>query len=51
VLAQEYGKAIADSGGIGLAVQIERELEAAMGGPANQPAGDPPVLHTKRNEP
>jgi flagellar protein FlgJ len=51
VLAQEYGKAIADSGGIGLAVQIERELEAAMGGPANQPAGDPPVLNTKRNEP
>jgi hypothetical protein len=51
VLAQEYGKAIAESGGIGLAVQIERELSAAMGGPANQPAGDPPVPNTKRNEP
>lgn len=29
LLAQEYGKAIANSGGIGLAVQIERELQAA----------------------
>lgn len=30
LLAQEYGKAIANGGGIGLAVQIERELAAAM---------------------
>ncbi|MEK0085002.1 rod-binding protein [Benzoatithermus flavus] len=29
LLAQEYGKAIANNGGIGLAVQIERELQAA----------------------
>jgi hypothetical protein len=51
VLAQEYGKAITESGGIGLAVQIERELEAAMGGPTHPPAGHPPAPDTKRNEP
>ena len=51
VLAQEYGKAIAESGGIGLAVQIERELEAAIGGATNPTAGDSPAPATERNEP
>jgi Rod binding domain-containing protein len=45
LLAQEYGKAIADGGGIGLAVQIERELQAAMAGGAHHPAS----LRTETN--
>ena len=51
MLAQEYGKAMAESGGIGLAVQIERELKAAMGGATNRPDGDPPAPDNTRNEP
>jgi Rod binding domain-containing protein len=38
LLAQEYGKAIANAGGVGLAVQIERELRAAMVGSGTNPA-------------
>jgi Rod binding domain-containing protein len=30
MLAQEYGKAIANAGGIGLAARIEQEIHAAM---------------------
>jgi hypothetical protein len=51
VLAQEYGKAIAESGGIGLAVQIERELAAAMGAATNPPAGAPPAPGPDREQP
>lgn len=43
VLAQEYGKAIAEAGGIGIAVQVERAMRAGLvpEGSAPEQAGEP----------
>ena len=53
MLAQEYGRALAETGGIGLALAIEREMRAAAAGRpvASQNSGEAVLPRAQASDP
>jgi peptidoglycan hydrolase FlgJ len=50
MLAQEYGRALADAGGIGLALAMEREMRTAIAGQIRD-TGETPLPREQASEP